>query len=178
MHWKASKDVFSFKGLNLDCNFDLNFTKRNFLSLIARLFEPLGLISPFTMYAKILFQEIWRLGLGWDEILSRDLQLKCQLWIDGIQSIKTFEIHRCYYPDSSLSSLVGLEVHAFSDASEKGYGSCVYLRIPKSDKEFHVSFVMARTKVAPIKRVTLPRLELLGALLSARLSHFVKSALR
>ncbi|XP_076037767.1 uncharacterized protein LOC143023139 [Oratosquilla oratoria] len=178
MHWKASKDVFSFKGLNLDCNFDLNFTKRNLLSLIARLFDPLGLISPYTMYAKILFQEIWRLGLGWDEILSHDLQLKCQLWIDGIQSIKTFEIHRCYYPDSSLSSLVGLEVHAFSDASEKGYGSCVYLRIPKSDKEFHVSFVMARTKVAPIKRVTLPRLELLGALLSAHLSHFVKSALR
>ncbi|XP_076044820.1 uncharacterized protein LOC143027420 [Oratosquilla oratoria] len=80
--------------------------------------------------------------------------------------------------NSSLSSLVGLEVHAFSDASEKGYGSCVYLRIPKSDMEFHVSFVMATTKVAPIKRVTLPRLELLGALLSARLSHFVKSALR
>ncbi|XP_076035359.1 uncharacterized protein LOC143021637 [Oratosquilla oratoria] len=178
MHWKAFKDVFSFKGLNLDCNFDLNFTKRNILSLIARLFDPFGLISPFTMYAKILFQEIWRLELGWDEILSHDLQLKCQLWIDGIQSIKTFEIHRNYYPDSSLSSLVGLEVHAFSDASEKGYGSCVYLRIPKSDKEFHVSFVMARTKVAPIKRVTLPRLELLGTLLSARLSHFVKSALR
>ncbi|XP_076047992.1 uncharacterized protein LOC143029232 [Oratosquilla oratoria] len=178
MHWKTSKDVFSFKGLNLDCNFNLNFTKRNILSLIARLFDPLGLISPFTMYAKILFQEIWHLGLGWNEILSHNLQLKCQLWIDGIQSIKTFEIHRCYYPDSSLSLLVGLEAHAFSDASEKGYGSCVYLHIPKSDKEFHVSFVMAKTKVAPIKRVMLPRLELLGALLSAHLSHFVKSALR
>ncbi|XP_076037198.1 uncharacterized protein LOC143022737 [Oratosquilla oratoria] len=171
MHWNASKDVFSFKGLNLDCNFDLNFTKRNILSLIARLFDPLGLINPFTMYAKILFQEIWRLGLGWDEILSHDLQLKCQQWTDGIQSIKTFEIHRCYYPDSSLSSVVGLEKHVFSDSSEKGYGSCVYLHIPKSDKEFHVRFVMARTKIVPIKRVTLPGMEILGALLSARLSQ-------
>ena len=72
----------------------------------------------------------------------------------------------------------GLEIHAFSDASEKGYGTCVYLRIPKSDNEFYVSFVMSRGKVAPIKRVTLPRLELLGALLSARLINFVKSALR
>ncbi|XP_076030380.1 uncharacterized protein LOC143018676 [Oratosquilla oratoria] len=120
MHWNASKDVFSFKGLDLDCNFDLNITKRNILSLIVRL---------------------------------------------------------CYYPDSSLSSVVRLEIHAFNDASQKGYGSCVYLRIPKSDKEFHVSFVMDRTKLVPIKRVTLPRLELLGALLSVRLGHFVKSAL-
>ncbi|XP_076030377.1 uncharacterized protein LOC143018673 [Oratosquilla oratoria] len=164
-------------GLDLDCNFDLNITKRNILSLIVRLFDPLGLISTFTMYAKILFQEIWRPRLGWDEILSHDLQPKFQQWIDGIQSIKTFEIHRCYYPDSSLSSVVRLEIHAFNDASQKGYGSCVYLRIPKSDKEFHVSFVMDRTKLVPIKRVTLPRLELLGALLSVRLGHFVKSAL-
>ncbi|XP_076030379.1 uncharacterized protein LOC143018675 [Oratosquilla oratoria] len=124
-----------------------------------------------------ILTEIWRPRLGWDEILSHDLQPKFQQWIDGIQSIKTFEIHRCYYPDSSLSSVVRLEIHAFNDASQKGYGSCVYLRIPKSDKEFHVSFVMDRTKLVPIKRVTLPRLELLGALLSVRLGHFVKSAL-
>lgn len=179
MCWNSSEDVFSFKGFSLGDKFDLRFTKRNVLSLIARLFDPLGLISPLTMYAKILFQEIWRLGLSWDEILPHDLQLKFQQWIDSIETIKIFEIHRCYFPGLSLSSveLEGLEVHAFSDASEKGYGSIVYLRVPKSLEEFHVSFVMSRTKVAPIKRVTLPRLELLGALLSARLINFVKSAL-
>ena len=78
MCWDPSDDVFSFKGFNLDNKFDLSLTKRNVLSLIARLFDPLGLISPFTMYAKILFQDIWRLGLGWDEILPLDYQHKFQ----------------------------------------------------------------------------------------------------
>lgn len=177
MCWSSSKDVFSFKGFSLGDDFELNFTKRNVLSLIARMFDPLGLISPFTMYAKILFQEIWRLGLGWDEILPHDLKEKFQCWVDGIETIKIFEINRCYFTSLSLRSVEGLEVHAFSDASEKGYGSIVYLRMPKSHDEYYVSFVMSRTKVAPIKRVTLPRLELLGALLSARLINFVKSAL-
>lgn len=169
--------MFSFKGFSLGDDFDLNFTKRNFLSLIARMFDPLGLISPFTMYAKILFQEIWQFGLGWDETLPHVLKEKFQCWVDGIETIKIFEINRCYFPSLSLRSIEGLEVHAFSDASEKGYGSIVYLRMPKSHDEFYVSFVMSRTKVAPIKRVTLPLLELLGALISARLIKFVKSAL-
>ena len=129
------------------------------------------------MYAKILLQEIWRLGLGWDEILPHDLQLKLQLWINSIEVIKNFEINRCYFSGLSLNSVEGLEVHAFSDASEKGYGTCIYFRMPKSDNEFYVSFVMSRGKVAPIKRITLPRLELLGALLSTHLINFVKSAL-
>ena len=127
MCWNSSKDVFSFKGLSLGDEFKLNFTKRNVLSLIARIFDPLGLISPFTMCAKILFQDIWRLGLGWDETLPLDLQLKFQCWVDGIEAIKIFEIDRCYFPMLLLRSVEGLEMHVFSDASEKGYGSIVYL---------------------------------------------------
>ena len=178
MYWNSSEDVFSFKGLILDNKSEFIFTKRNVLSLIARLFDPLGLISPFIMYAKILLQEIWRLGLGWDEIIPHDLQLKVQCWINSIDVIANFEINRCFFPGLSLNSVEGLEVHAFSDASEKGYGTCVYLRAPKSEGiGFYVTLVMSRGKVAPIKRVTLPRLELLGALLSARLINFVKSAL-
>ena len=177
MYWNSAEDVFLFKGIDLDNKKEFIYTKRNVLSLIARLFDPIGLINPFVMYAKILLQEIWRLGLGWDEILPHDLQLKLQRWINSIEVIKNFEINRCYFSGLSLNSVEGLEVHAFSDASEKGYGTCIYFRMPKSDNEFCVSFVMSRGKVAPIKRITLPRLELLGALLSARLINFVKSAL-
>ena len=177
MYWNSAEDVFLFKGIDLDNKKEFIYTKRNVLSLIARLFDPVGLINPFVMYAKILLQEIWRLGLGWDEILPHDLQLKLQHCINSIEVIKNFEIKRCYFSGLSLNSVEGLEVHAFSDASEKGYDTCIYFRMPKSDNEFYVSFVMSRGKVAPTKRITLPRLELLGALLSARLINFVKSAL-
>lgn len=158
MYWNSAEDVFLFKGLDMD-NKEFIYTKRNVLSLIASLFDPIGLINPFVMYEKILFQEIWRLGLGWDEILPHDLQLKFQHWINSIEVIKKFEINRCYFPGLSLNSVEGMEVHAFSDASEKGYGTCIYFRIPKSNNEFCVSFVMSRGKVAPIKRITLPMLE-------------------
>ena len=96
--------------------------------------------------------------------------------IDTTEIIKNFEINRCYFTGLSLGLVEGLEVQAFCDASERGYGSCVYLRVPKSDEKFHVS-LLSRTKVAPIKMVTLPRLDLLGVLLSARLIHFIKSSL-
>ncbi|XP_066975339.1 uncharacterized protein [Macrobrachium rosenbergii] len=150
MYWNSSEDVFSFEGLNLGNNFEFNCTKRKLLSLIARLFDPLGFISSFTMYAKVWFQEIWRLGLGWDEILPHNAQLKFQEWINSVEVVKNFEVNKCYFPGLSLNSVQGLEVHAFSDASEKGYGICVYLCIPKSDENFQVSFVFAITTVAPI----------------------------
>ena len=144
MYWNSAEDVFLFKGIDLDNKKEFIYTKRNVLSLIARLFDPIGLINPFVMYAKILLQEIWRLGLGWDEILPYDLQLKLQRWINSIEVINNFEINRCYFSGLSLNSVEGLEVHAFSDASEKGYGTCIYFRMPKSDNEFCVSFVMSR----------------------------------
>lgn len=77
----------------------------------------------------------------------------------------------------SWKELSGLELHAFGDASDKGYGAYVYLRVPFVDGTYQVSLVVARSRVAPIKRVTLPRLELLGALFCARLLDFVKSEL-
>ncbi|XP_037775533.1 uncharacterized protein LOC119572496 [Penaeus monodon] len=166
-----------FGDFDLDTETQLVSTKRAVLSLIAKLFDPLGLISPFVMYAKILFQDIWRLGLDWDEVLPKELQNKFQNWVKSIAALKYWKINRCYFPEISWSKLSGLELHAFGDASEKGYGASVYLRDPLGGGTYQVSFVVARSRVAPIKRVTLPRLELLGALLCARLLDFVMSAL-
>jgi len=177
MKWLSLSDQFVFKGIDLDLETHLVSTKRAILSLIARLFDPLGLISPFVMYAKILFQDIWRLGLDWDELLPKEGQNKFQNWVKSIAALKYWKINRCYFPEMSWKELSGVELHAFGDASEKGYGACVYLRVPLVDGTYQVSLVVARSRVAPIKRVTLPRLELLGALLCARLLDFVKSAL-
>ena len=177
MFWNSSKDIFSFEAFNLPPLDDLIYSKRNVLSIIAHLFDPIGLISPFVMYAKILMQDVWRLGLNWDEVLPMDLQHKFKLWFSSICHVKLIELPHSYFPGKSLNSVSHLELHAFSDASEKGYGTCIYLRYPVSDNVYSVSFVMSRGKVAPIKLITLPRLELLGALMSARLITFVKSSL-
>ncbi|XP_042891950.1 uncharacterized protein LOC122266306 [Penaeus japonicus] len=170
-------DSFSYEGVHLEPPlFQIVFTKRIILSLIARLFDPLGFISPIVMFAKINFQEIWRLGLDWDEPLPNELQTKFNTWTQSLSCLKEWCIDRCYFTEV-WNQMTGLELHAFGDASEKGYGSCVYLRAPQSDGSFKVNLVIARARIAPIKKVTLPRLELLGALMSARLVKFVKSAL-
>ncbi|XP_037775534.1 uncharacterized protein LOC119572497 [Penaeus monodon] len=98
------------------------------------------------MYAKILFQDIWRLGLDWDEVLPKELQNKFQNWVKSIAALKYWKINRCYFPEISWSKLSGLELHAFGDASEKGYGTSVYLRVPLGGGTYQVSFVVARSR--------------------------------
>lgn len=127
--------------------------------------------------AKIFLQEIWKLGLDWDEAVPAEIDLNFKHWMDGLGLLRQWIIPRCYTTRPWLG-VTGLELHAFGDASEKGYGSTVYLRIPKGDGGWQVSFVISRARVAPLKRITLPRLELLGALLSARLVVYVRDALQ
>lgn len=172
--WQASSDSFDFTGFEVPS--DLYVTKRVVLSIIARMFDPLGFLTPFIMKAKIIFQQLWQSGVGWDELAPQELREDFLHWVEGLKSICHLRIERRYFGSYAWSSLQGLEVHAFGDASEKGYGTVVYLRIPVGNK-YRMSFVMARSRVAPIKKVTLPRLELLGALLTARTVGFVIKAL-
>ena len=176
MQWQSDHDCFSFDGMNV-FQLEVVSTKRNVLSIIARCFDPLGFISPFIMLAKILFQEVWRIGLKWDELLPDELHIRFQKWLQDFKVLSSWKVQRCYFQNLAWKNLTGLELHSFGDASEKGYGACVYMRVPLPDGSFKVSFVVSRGKVAPIKKVSLPRLELLGALLCARLLIFVKSAL-
>ena len=163
MKWIASKDCFAFEGVEIPTG--LKITKRVVLSLIARLFDPLGLLTPFIMLAKILFQELWKLGVEWDEEIPENIQVQFIQWVQGLAQLRHWQIPRCY--TSVPWQLEGIELHSFSDASEKGYGACIYVRVPKDKDSFTVALVIAKARVAPVKKITLPRLELLGALLSA-----------
>ena len=173
--WMPASDCFSFEGIEIPVG--LVFTKRVVLSLIARLFDPLGFAAPFVMTAKFIFQELWKLDLRWDIEVPKEIQLQCSRWVGGIPQLQLWQIPRAY-SELPWQDLAGIELHGFGDASERGYGACVYLRIPREDGSYSVSLVISKGKVAPIKKVTLPRLELLAALLCARLLTFVRKALK
>ncbi|XP_064625963.1 uncharacterized protein LOC135486793 [Lineus longissimus] len=131
------------------------------------------------MTAKILLQDVWRCGLSWDEILPGELLTRFVSWVAGLEVLQTWMIPRCYFPGTVWKETVDLlEFHVFSDASMKAYGANVYARIPDSNGGFRVAFVTSKGKVAPLKRLTLPRLELLGALVGASLLAFVLKALK
>ncbi|XP_043225627.1 uncharacterized protein LOC122383367 isoform X1 [Amphibalanus amphitrite] len=173
--WNPTDDLFAFQGVSLPD--DIVPTKRVVLSFIARMFDPLGFISPFVMTLKSLFQELWQLGLHWDDPLPDSCRETFARWLSGLAVLKELRVPRRYSP-SAWRDGHGAELLAFSDASPKGYGATVYIRVPLEDGSFHVSLVMAKSRVAPVKKLSLPRLELLGCLIAARLVVFVRSALR
>ena len=142
-------------------------SKRRLLSLASKIFDPLALISPFTVRAKILFQELCLEGLQWDDSWFS--------WKSELLQLKDVTIPRCFGNGITQDSAV--EVHGFGDASLKAYGAAVYIRI--RDKQDNVSsqLVISKSRVAPIKKVSLPRLELLAAVVNARLLKFVVRAI-
>ena len=174
MRLLSSADCFSFDGVAISSQAVI--TKRVVLSHLARLYDPLGLLTPFTMSAKILFQDIWKLGLGWDDEVPPEIEGQFHQWLDGLALLKQWQVPRSYTGHPWREN-VDVELHGFGDASERGYGTCVYVVVKRNDGSCTSSLVISRARVAPVKRVTLPRLELLGALLCCRLVKFVREAL-
>lgn len=176
--WCRDDDTLCFTGAHLPA--DVVPTKRVVLCLLARVYDPLGLLTPFTVLAKCLFQDLWDQRLGWDEPLSPDdAELFC-LWMDGCRQLQDVKVSRCFTALSATdwTSLTGAELHVFADASPKAYGSCVYIRFREPDGSYCVSFVMSKGRVAPLRqRLTLPRLELMGCVVAAELVVFVREAL-
>ena len=174
LKWNPNTDSFSFHGLAIPK--DITINKRTVLSLIARLFDPIGFITPVIITGKILFQELWSLGIEWDTALPDELEGSFIKWVEEIEQLQQWEIPRCIVK-SSWQEATDVELHIFCDASEKGYGCCAYLR-EKSGNNINVSLITSKARVAPLKRLTLPRLELVAAVLGARLKEFIIDTLR
>ena len=151
-------------------------TKRNVVSDVAKVFDALGLFSPVTVKMKILFQRLWEIKLDWDDPVPDNLMEAWSQWRMELPALATIHIPRCYSPVGfSVSSM---QLHGFSDASEEAYAGVLYLRLVDSIGRVHVALVMSKTRVAPIKRLSIPRLELCGAQLLTKLLCHGKEALK
>lgn len=149
-------------------------TKREMLSEIARLFDPLGLLSPIIITAKIQVQKLWLTGLGWDEMLPDDVSSTWRRFQRDLHLVEGVRIPRWCHTTARCS----LELHGFSDASLLAFAACVYARVRREDGTVTVTLLAGKTKVAPIKQQCIPRLELNGAVLLARLLQECRRALR
>ena len=170
--WLASEDVFTF--VSHMGKQQIEWTKRNFLSRIATLFDPLGLLSPFLIRAKILMQEVWLNGLEWDERLPQKLFVKVNTWfaeLSMLSEIKKFEMF------TTKKEVKCAKLHTFVDASQEAYGTAVYIKVEYKDGSSSVRLVASKTKVAPLHSISIPRLELMGAILGNRLAKSVANAL-
>lgn len=167
VHWIIDRDVFTFRSsIEVDT---VEFSKRGLLRAAATNYDPIGFILPFSLTPKLLLQRLWEQKLDWDTPIGELESVQWRNWLDELQYLENFSVQRCYWPKDRTP--VKFTLHLFSDASEKCFAAVAYLRVELDDGAFHVSFVMAKGRVAPIDshRLTLNRLELQGAVLATRL---------
>lgn len=165
LSWNNDTDQFQYNSNLL--TLPKVVTKRSILADISRLYDPLGWLGAAIIPAKILIQKLWLERIGWDDEINDDLKKE---WIKLRQSfeyLKEIKINRWILTDSV--NLPNTTLHGFCDASKVAYAAIVYCRVVKEDGEICTSIVAAKTRVTPVKPVTVSRLELCGAVLLAKL---------
>ena len=178
INWDNSRDKFVFeiskfgvKGLELKC------TKRNILKISASFFDPLGFISPIVLQAKLLFKDLCKLKYDWDTILKNDFSNKWYNYLNDLKNTDDIRIPRyVFYGLPQKQDLV--ELHGFADSSKDAYAAVVYCRIKLESGEFQTYFLSGKSRVAPEKIISIPRLELMSCLLLSKLVCSVKEAIK
>ena len=163
--WNSHKDMFTLK-LKPELLLSQQPAMLSNLSQVARIYDPIGFASAFLIRAKIGLQELWEKGVGWDEKLPSVTQEKWTNLFKEMMSLNGINLERCLTAPYAVGRPV---LCVFSDASEDAFGSCAYARWQLSSGEYDVRFIAAKSRVAPLKRLTIPRLELQGAVLASRL---------
>ncbi|XP_051166513.1 uncharacterized protein LOC127284859 [Leptopilina boulardi] len=165
--WDPAADAFIYRFSALPSD---NPTKRSLLSAASKLFDPLGWISPVTISAKILLQKLWLRKLDWDDLLPSDLAHEWDDFRIKLSKLSQVSVPRYIALDNNSSNL---QIHGFSDASSVAYAAVVYSRVVTASGTILVSLLTAKTKVAPLKTISIPRLELCAASLLTTLLSFV-----
>ena len=169
--WCVQSDTFQNR-ISIDSK---PFTRRGILSTVSAIYDPLGFIGPFVLEGKRLLQLMCRENISWDEPISDELLPRWQRWLSLIPQLEHVSLKRCY---KTCSPVKRAELHHFSDASSSAYGECSYLKLIHENGEVTCSLVMAKCRVAPLKPVSIPRLELTAAVVACKVSKLLNKELK
>ena len=171
--WQVCEDAFCYRSKQADDSGAI--TRRLILSRVSAMYDPLGLISPIVLRGKMIFQEATKLGLDWDDPVPDYLAHKWLSWRSSLDDLEKLSFQRCMIPEGFENGVA--ELHIFSDASVVGYGACCYLRVVSPDGQIRVTLVASKGRLAPIRAVTIPRLELTAAVTAVQLDELIRSCL-
>jgi hypothetical protein len=143
------------------------FTKRGLLKITSSIYDPFGFVGPFVLEAKKIFQDECRANKGWDDDLSTKNVQRWKKWLADLPRLEKFQVPRCLLPVDCVR-ILSLQLVHFSDASEAAYRAISFLRIVTVGGVY-CSFVMAKSRLAPLKQMTIPRLELSAAVVAVKL---------
>ena len=146
------------------------FTKRELLRVTSSIFDPLGFLSPFILRAKLIIQDLWKSKIEWDEEINQSHQQLWRKWLMDLENLKFIRISRCLKIEENCRSI---QLHIFCDASESAFAAVSYIRVKDQDGKIHCNLVTSKSRLAPLKSLTLPRLELQGAVLGVRMKNTI-----
>ncbi|GFX30989.1 integrase catalytic domain-containing protein [Trichonephila clavipes] len=168
--WKPFEDCFVFK---VSVSAKHIYTKREVLSVIAKLYDPLGFLGPVIAKAKVFLQQLWQCKLDWDDVLPNSIANEWREFVTTLKCIEEVKINRFIMADNN----VRIVLQGFADASEAAYGAVVYLQCFLHNGAAKVSILASKSRVAPIRVISIPRLELCACVLLAQLVKKIHSTL-
>ena len=168
VRWDVESDTFGFK-ITVK---DRPATRRGILSVVSSVYDPLGFAAPFTLPAKTLLQDLCRKNLGWDDPISDEDLARWRNWLDELPRLEDLKVKRCFKP-LNFGEVTSSQLHHFADASQHAYGAVTYLRLTNSEGDVHCSFIIGKSRLSPLKQLTIPRLELSAAVVATRLDRMV-----
>lgn len=175
MRWDTQSDAFVF-ALNFEKLDSTIFdgsrkpSKREVLSAVMSVFDPFGFLADVMLPSKLVMQELWRVGAQWDAPVPDAIDARWRAWCGVLSDMARFTIPRCYSP--SLMASTEVQLHCFADASEEAFAAALYWRI-RHGSEYTVAFIVGKTRCAPLKLLSVPRLELQAAVMATRLYNTV-----
>ncbi|XP_055681857.1 uncharacterized protein LOC129789234 [Lutzomyia longipalpis] len=168
--WNAKLDTFHFTSpISLS---EIVKSKRDVASSIAKLFDPLGLVGPVIIEAKIFLQELHEVKASWDDPLPEEFLLKWRKFVQSLEGLKRISIPRWI---STINNPYRVDLHVFCDASFKAYGSVVYYVSRDREGNTCSRILSSKSRVAPLNKITIPRLELCGALVGAQMMNKIQA---
>ncbi|GFX08337.1 uncharacterized protein TNCV_3268261 [Trichonephila clavipes] len=172
--WDKNSDTLKIDSESLKFDEKEKITKRKILSLVSRVFDPIGFLAPVMIQPKILLQATWKTKEAWDNEVNDEIRKKFSKWGKQLKYFKNIKIPRWLgeMEESNLS------IHTFVDASKTAYAACIFLRSESNTGSVTVQLLQARSRITPMKTITIPRLELMAATIGARLFSSVKHALK
>ena len=172
LQWNVTSDQFGFKIIVKE----RPLTRRGILSIVSSIYDPLGFAAPFIFQAKLFLQDLCRKKLDWDDVISEEDQKRWETWLNDLPKLEKVAINRCLKP-AKFGEITSCQIHNFSDASQVGYGAVTYLRLTNNQGNTSCSFVMGKSRLAPLKSITVPRMELSAAVLATRLDKITREEL-
>ena len=173
--WDCRSDCFTFNYPSPDPK---QLTRHVVLSKLSSIFDPRGQIAPFTVRGRMMFQELWILGRDWDSPLPETHTAKWRAWFEELPDLSAIKADRCFKPLEAGAATPEISLHTFTDASERAIAAATYVRVEYPGEEVKVTLAFAKAKPSPVKRVTIPKLELRGAVLGIRVNAVVAEALQ